>query len=114
MDQLCDEGQSNEIWTERLALRETIDRLTDREKKILQLRYYVGKTQREISAEVGISQTKVSRLEKNALGSIRIKDLPHRGKSFYIVALAGHICQPLAKSDEVWYNNDNFTIERGA
>ena len=71
MDQLCDEGQSDEIWTERLALREAIDRLTDRERKILQLRYYEGKTQTEISAEVGISQAQVSRLEKNALGSIR-------------------------------------------
>ncbi len=71
MDQLYDETQSDEIWTERVALREAIDRLTDREKKILQLRYYEGKTQTEISAEVGISQAQVSRLEKNALGCIR-------------------------------------------
>ncbi len=71
MDQLYDETQSEEIWTERVALREAIERLTDREKKILKLRYYEGKTQTEISAEVGISQAQVSRLEKNALGSIR-------------------------------------------
>ncbi len=71
VDQLYDESQSEAIWTERVALREAIDRLTDREKKILQLRYYEGKTQTEISAEVGISQAQVSRLEKNALGSIR-------------------------------------------
>ena len=71
MDQLYDETQSEERWTERVALREAIDRLTEREQKILRLRYYEGKTQTEISAEVGISQAQVSRLEKNALGSIR-------------------------------------------
>ena len=64
MDQLCDETQSDEIWTERVALRTAIDRLAEREKKILQLRYYEGKTQTEISREVGISQAQVSRLEK--------------------------------------------------
>ncbi len=71
VDQLYDETQSEAIWTERVALREAIDRLADREKKILMLRYYEGKTQTEISAEVGISQAQVSRLEKNALGAIR-------------------------------------------
>ncbi len=71
MDQLYDESQSEQIWTERVALREAIDRLSERERKILRLRYYEGKTQTEISAEVGISQAQVSRLEKNALGSIR-------------------------------------------
>ncbi|MBR7186874.1 MAG: SigB/SigF/SigG family RNA polymerase sigma factor [Clostridia bacterium] len=71
VDQLYDESQSDEIWTERVALKEAIDRLTEREKKILMLRYYEGKTQTEISAEVGISQAQVSRLEKNALGTIR-------------------------------------------
>ncbi len=71
MDQLYDETQSDEIWTERVALREAINRLGEREKKILMLRYFEGKTQTEISAEVGISQAQVSRLEKNALGAIR-------------------------------------------
>lgn len=71
MDQLCDESQSDEIWTERVALREAIARLTERERKILTLRYYEGKTQTEISAEVGISQAQVSRLEKTALKQIK-------------------------------------------
>ncbi len=71
VDQLYDESQSDEIWTEHVALREAIARLTDREKKILTLRYYEGKTQTEISAEVGISQAQVSRLEKNALNVLR-------------------------------------------
>ena len=71
MDQIFDETQSDEIWTERVALREAMEKLDEREKRILLLRYYEGKTQTEISAEVGISQAQVSRLEKNALGSIR-------------------------------------------
>lgn len=71
LDQLYDESQSDEIWTERVALREAIARLTEREQKILMLRYFEGKTQTEISAEVGISQAQVSRLEKNALGSLK-------------------------------------------
>lgn len=71
MDQIYDETQSDEIWTERVALREAMECLGDRERKILQLRYYEGKTQTEISAEIGISQAQVSRLEKNALGSIK-------------------------------------------
>lgn len=71
MDQIFDESQSDEIWTERVALREAMAKLDERERKILLLRYYEGKTQTEISAEVGISQAQVSRLEKNAIGSIR-------------------------------------------
>ena len=71
MDQLYDEKQSEENWTEKVALREAMERLTERERKILKLRYYEGKTQTEISAEVGISQAQVSRLEKNALVAIR-------------------------------------------
>ncbi len=71
VDQLYDESQSESIWTERVALREAIARLTDRERKILTLRYYEGKTQTEISAEVGISQAQVSRLEKTALKQIK-------------------------------------------
>ena len=71
MDQLCDEKNMDEIWTERVALSEAIGRLGERERKILYLRYYQGKTQTEISEEVGISQAQVSRLEKNALNTIR-------------------------------------------
>lgn len=71
VDQIYDESQSDEIWTEHVALREALERLGERERKILQMRYYEGKTQTEISAEVGISQAQVSRLEKNALQNIR-------------------------------------------
>ncbi len=71
LDQLFDETQSEELWTERVALKDAISRLAERERKILTLRYYEGKTQTEISAEVGISQAQVSRLEKNAIGALR-------------------------------------------
>ncbi len=71
MDQLSDDSQSDEIWTEHVALRQAMDELGEREKRILLLRYFEGKTQTEISAEVGISQAQVSRLEKNALKQIK-------------------------------------------
>ena len=72
MDQLCDEKNNDEVWTERVALNEAMERLGEREKRILFLRYYEGKTQTEISEEVGISQAQVSRLEKQALNNIRL------------------------------------------
>ncbi len=72
MDQLCDERNTDEIWTEHVALSDAMSKLGEREKKILFLRYYEGKTQTEISEEVGISQAQVSRLEKNALQNIRL------------------------------------------
>ena len=72
MDQLADEKNTDEIWTEHVALNEAMEKLGEREKKILFLRYYEGKTQTEISEEVGISQAQVSRLEKNALKNIKL------------------------------------------
>ena len=72
MDQLCDEKNTDEAWTEHVALSEAMEKLGEREKKILLLRYYQGKTQTEISEEVGISQAQVSRLEKNALRNIKL------------------------------------------
>ena len=71
MDQLCDEKNNDEVWTEHAALSEAMGRLEERERKILFLRYFEGKTQTEISDEVGISQAQVSRLEKNAINAIR-------------------------------------------
>ena len=56
---------------ERIALNQAVSRLSDRERKILALRFFQGKTQMEVSAEIGISQAQVSRLEKNALRQIR-------------------------------------------
>lgn len=71
VDQIFDEKNNAESWTEHVTLSEAIEELDEREKKILFLRYYEGKTQTEISKEVGISQAQVSRLEKNAINEIR-------------------------------------------
>ena len=71
MDQISDDKNNDEVWTEHAALSEAMEKLDERERKILFLRYYEGKTQTEISAEVGISQAQVSRLEKNAIGELR-------------------------------------------
>ncbi len=71
MDQIFDEKNNDEVWTEKAALYEAIQMLDEREKRILFLRYFEGKTQTEISKEVGISQAQVSRLEKTALKRIK-------------------------------------------
>ena len=71
MDQVRDTQNTDEHWTDRIALKDALKRLDDRERRILSLRFYEGKTQMEVSAEVGISQAQVSRLEKNALKTIK-------------------------------------------
>lgn len=71
MDQISDERNTDEKWTDNVALENAIEELNERERQILYLRYYEGKTQIEISEGVGISQAQVSRLEKNALKQIR-------------------------------------------
>lgn len=71
MDQIADDGRSGEACLENLAIHEAMRKLSPREKEIVTLRYYVGKTQMEVSNEVGISQAQVSRLEKNALDIIK-------------------------------------------
>jgi RNA polymerase sporulation-specific sigma factor len=71
MDQLSDSSSSDELWLENIALKEAMKKLTDRERTIIQLRFYGNKTQMEIAKEIGISQAQVSRLEKGALERIR-------------------------------------------
>ena len=71
MDQVRDSRNTDEHWVERIALREAVSHLSPRERKILALRFFQGKTQMEVSTEIGISQAQVSRLEKNALLRIR-------------------------------------------
>ena len=71
MDQVRDTKNTDEHWTERIALKEAVSHLTPREQEILDLRFFRGKTQMEVSAEIGISQAQVSRLEKGALLQIR-------------------------------------------
>ena len=67
MDQISDRKNREENWVESIALSEAVKKLSDRERHIIELRFYEGKTQMEVAAEVGISQAQVSRLEKNDL-----------------------------------------------
>ena len=71
MDQIKDESGSDEMWTENIALRDAMKRLNQRERNIIDMRFYSGKTQMEIAEEIGISQAQVSRLEKGALEKLR-------------------------------------------
>ena len=71
MDQISDTKNTDESWLEQIALTDAIAALNDREKKILAMRFYDGKTQMEVASEVGISQAQVSRLEKNAISQIK-------------------------------------------
>lgn len=71
MDQISDGKNEDERWLEGLAIKEALQKLSGREKLILTLRFYRGKTQMEVADEIGISQAQVSRLEKAALGSLR-------------------------------------------
>lgn len=71
MDQISDKKNREERWIEDLSLREAMKRLGERERHIIELRFYEGKTQMEVAEEIGISQAQVSRLEKNALKSMK-------------------------------------------
>ena len=71
MDQISDKKNKEENWVEEISLNEAIKRLPEREKNIIDLRFFKGRTQMEVAEEVGISQAQVSRLEKNALKSMR-------------------------------------------
>ncbi len=71
MDQLSDTGNTDEQWLENIALREALETLGEREKKIIRMRFFANKTQMEIADEIGISQAQVSRLEKGALQRMR-------------------------------------------
>ena len=71
MDQVGDTKNTDENWLEKIALKEAISNLNDREKHILSLRFFDGKTQTEVANEIGISQAQVSRLEKSAIDRIK-------------------------------------------
>lgn len=71
MDQVKDKKNTDEAWLENIALGEAMKHLSEREKQILSLRFFRGKTQMEVADEIGISQAQVSRLEKGALKHMR-------------------------------------------
>ncbi|NLM37170.1 MAG: sigma-70 family RNA polymerase sigma factor, partial [Firmicutes bacterium] len=71
MDQISDEKDLDNQWLEGISIRDAMSRLNDREKEILKMRFFDGRTQMEVAEEIGISQAQVSRLEKTALKNIR-------------------------------------------
>ncbi|MEG6522251.1 RNA polymerase sporulation sigma factor SigG [Desulfotomaculum sp. 1211_IL3151] len=71
MDQISDEKSLDLSWLEEISIRDALRRLSDREKHILTLRFFEGKTQMEVAEEIGISQAQVSRLEKAALNHMK-------------------------------------------
>lgn len=71
MDQISDKKNKEDHWLENLSLREAMNRLGERERHIIDMRFYEGKTQMEVAEEIGISQAQVSRLEKTALRNMR-------------------------------------------
>ena len=71
MDQVKDKKNNDEFWTENITITEAIKRLNDKEKNIMQKRFFEGRTQMEVAEEIGISQAQVSRIEKNAINHIK-------------------------------------------
>ncbi|MDD3852892.1 MAG: RNA polymerase sporulation sigma factor SigG [Syntrophomonadaceae bacterium] len=71
MDQISDEHNSDDLWLEEITINEAMKKLNEREKHIVSLRFFHGKTQMEVADEIGISQAQVSRLEKAALKQLR-------------------------------------------
>ena len=71
MDQITDERKPDNGWLDEIGVQDAMSRLNDRERHILKLRFYQGRTQMEVAGEIGISQAQVSRLEKNALVHMR-------------------------------------------
>lgn len=71
MDQVSDRKNDEECWVDKIALKEAVDRLGDREQTIIKMRFYEGKTQMEAAGELGISQAQISRIEKTALKSMK-------------------------------------------
>ncbi len=71
LDQIGDSVNTDDSWLDKIAIGNAMQSLTPRERRILTLRYYNGKTQTEVSEEIGISQAQISRLEKNALGKVK-------------------------------------------
>jgi len=71
MDQISDDNNSDDLWLEEITIKEAMKKLNEREKHIVSLRFFHGKTQMEVADEIGISQAQVSRLEKAALKQLR-------------------------------------------
>ena len=71
MDQVKDKKNTDESWTENLAIMQAMKKLTNKEREIIVKRFFDGRTQMEVADEIGISQAQVSRLEKSAINHIK-------------------------------------------
>ena len=71
LDQVCDKNCNDGVWCENIAINEAVKKLSKRENMIINMRFFMGKTQMEVAGEVGVSQAQVSRLEKGALDFIK-------------------------------------------
>jgi RNA polymerase sporulation-specific sigma factor len=71
MDQVSDKDNTDDMWLESITLRDALTHLNERERYIINMRFFKGRTQMEVASEVGISQAQVSRLEKNALKNMK-------------------------------------------
>lgn len=71
MDQVKDKKNTDEYWAENITISEAIKKLNDKEKMIMNKRFFEGRTQMEVAEEIGISQAQVSRLEKSAINHIK-------------------------------------------
>lgn len=71
MDQVCDKKNREDVWIEEISLKDAMERLPERERMIIGMRFFQGKTQMEVADEIHISQAQVSRLEKNALKGMK-------------------------------------------
>lgn len=71
MDQVSDKKNTDEMWTEKLAILQAMKKLNEKERDIIIRRFFDGRTQMEVADEIGISQAQVSRLEKNAINHIK-------------------------------------------
>ena len=71
MDQVKDSKNTDEMWTEKMAIESALQKLNEKERMIVIKRFFDGRTQMEVAEEIGISQAQVSRLEKNAISHIK-------------------------------------------
>ena len=71
MDQVKDKKNTDELWAENITMNEALKKLNDKERMIIDKRFFMGRTQMEVAEEIGISQAQVSRLEKTAIEHIR-------------------------------------------
>ena len=104
MDQVQDKKDTDENWLQEIALKEAIKKLNSREKLVLDLRFYKGRTQIEVADEIGISQAQVSRIEKNALKNMKKYMKKYNPKRLAVVIATFFICINY-KNNRLYFGN---------